>query len=79
MRYRVYSGPRGSETPSPIERESLLFKECPSLDAALAWARHVNASGRVALFVEGDDGTSLDKRAIATALRHDEAELAEKP
>lgn len=78
MRYRVYSGPRGSEAPSPIEKESLLFKEFPTLDAAFAWARHINASGRVALFIEGDDGTSLDKRAIATALRHDETELAEK-
>jgi hypothetical protein len=79
MRYRVYSGPRGSETTSPLDKDSLLFKEFSSLDEALGWAKHVNASGRVALFVEGDDGTSLNKRDIATALHHGESELTEKP
>ncbi|HET9902757.1 MAG TPA: hypothetical protein VFQ27_03550 [Xanthobacteraceae bacterium] len=77
MRYRVYSGPRGSETTSPIEKQSLLFKEFPTLDDALNWARHVHASGRVALFIDGDDGTSLNKRDIANALRHRETELSE--
>lgn len=73
MRYRVYSGPRGCESVSPFDRNSLLFKEFSSLDEALGWARHVNASGRVALFVEGDDGTRLNKRDIATALHHGES------
>jgi hypothetical protein len=76
MRYRVYSGPRGSEMTSPLEKESLLFKEFLTLDEAMNWARHLNTSGRVALYIDGDDGTSLDKRAIATALHHGESEVA---
>ena len=42
MRYRVYSGPRGSDPVSAREKERLLFKEFDSLDAAMAWARHLN-------------------------------------
>jgi hypothetical protein len=76
MRFRVFSGPRGSEMISPLEKESLLFKEFASLDAAMGWARHLNTSGYVALLIEGDDGTRLDKREIATALHHGEGELA---
>jgi hypothetical protein len=72
MRYRVYSGPRGSDPVSPREKERLLFKEFDSLDAAMAWARHLNESGRVALSIDGDDGTSLNKQEIAAALRHPE-------
>jgi hypothetical protein len=30
------------------------------------------ARGQVALLIEGDDGTRLDKRQIATALHHSE-------
>jgi hypothetical protein len=71
MAYRAYSG-RGSEAGSPLDREHLLYKEFDTLDGALAWARHVNESGRCALFVEGDDGTRLDKRDIAAALHHGE-------
>jgi hypothetical protein len=70
MRYQVYSGPRGSGAISPLERERMLFKEADSLDAALGWARHLTASGRVPLLIEGDDGTRLDKQAIAAALVH---------
>ncbi len=40
-----------------------------SLDEALSWARHVEQGGRVPLLIEGDDGTKMDKRAIADALR----------
>jgi len=58
MTYRTYSGPRGSQA---------------IVDAALAWARHVNDSGRVALLIEGDDGTCLGKQDIAGALHHREA------
>ena len=36
MRYRVYSGPRGSAELAPLEKEKMLFKEFEHLDAALA-------------------------------------------
>jgi hypothetical protein len=72
MTYRTYSGPRGSETIAPLEKDRLLYKEFDTLDAALAWARHVNG-GRVALLIEGDDGTHLGKREIAGGLHHREA------
>jgi hypothetical protein len=67
MQYRVYSGPRGAEKISPLDRERMLFKEFASLDDALGWARHLTAAGRVPLLIEGDDGTRMDKRAIAAA------------
>ena len=69
MCYRVYSGPKGSGDVLPLEKEHLLFKELSGLDDALAWARHVEAGGRVPLLIEGDDGTRMNKRAIADALR----------
>jgi hypothetical protein len=73
MTYRTYGGPPGSENISPLEKDRLLYKEFSTLDDALAWARHVNAGGRVALLIEGDDGTHLGKREIAGALHHGEA------
>jgi hypothetical protein len=72
MTYRVYSGPPGSERVPPLEKDHWLYKEFGLLDEALAWARHVNGTGRVALLIEGDDGTLLDKKEIAAALRHPE-------
>ena len=72
MRYRVRSVASGSGAASPLERERLLFKEFDTLDAALAWARHLSESGRVALSIEGANGTSLSKHEIAAALRHPE-------
>jgi hypothetical protein len=69
MTYRVYSGPRGSESISPLEKDRHLFKEFNSLDEAMGWARHVNDSGRVSLLIEGDDGTRLTKQQIVTALK----------
>ena len=72
MRYRVFSGPPGTGPVSPLEKERMLFKEFDSLDGALAWARHLNESGRVALSIDGDDGTSLSKQEIVAALRHPE-------
>jgi hypothetical protein len=72
MTYRVYSGPRGAQAISPLEKERLLFKEFDTLDGALGWARHVNDSGRTALSIEGDDGTMLGKQEIAAALLHPE-------
>ena len=43
------------------------------------WAppRHLNKSDRVALLIEGDDGTRLTKVEIAAALRHPEAAAGE--
>ena len=73
MRYRVYVGPPGTETMSPLEKDHFLFKEFASLDDALGWARHVNGSGRVTLAIDGDDGTSMGKREIAAALQHSES------
>lgn len=67
MPYRVYSGPRGSEL-SPADKQHLLFKECGTLDDALAWARHVEKTGRTALLIEGEDGTHLSKLEIAAAI-----------
>jgi hypothetical protein len=69
MRYRVYSGPRGSENISAFSKAQALFKEFISLDEALAWARHIERGGRSPLLIEGDDGTRMDRRAIVDALR----------
>ncbi len=74
MRYRVYSGPKGSGEISPLAKERMLFKEFGSVDDALSWSRHVERGGRVPLLIEGDDGTRLDRRAIADALRVGERE-----
>lgn len=73
MTYRAYSGPRGSESISPLEKDRHLFKEFNSLDEAMSWARHVNESGRVTLLIEGDDGTRLTRQQIVTALKNPEA------
>jgi hypothetical protein len=66
--YRVYSGPRGSAITSPLEKQRLLFKELDTIDAAINWARHLSASGRAALLIEGDDGTRLDQEDLVVAL-----------
>lgn len=73
MTYRVYSGPRGSQSISPLEKDRHLFKELSTLDEAMSWARHIDNSGRVALLIEGDDGTRLTKQQIVTALRSPDA------
>ena len=72
MTYRVYSGPRGAEAISPLEKDRMLFKECATLDQAMSWARHVNDSGRTTLLIEGDDGTHLERAEVAAALMHPE-------
>jgi hypothetical protein len=69
MRYRVYSGPRGSQDVTPMTKDKLLFKEFTNLDEALSWARHVEREDRVPLLIEGDDGTRMDRRSIVNALR----------
>jgi hypothetical protein len=76
MTYRVYSGPRGSQSVSPAEKDRQLFKEFTLLDEAMSWARHVNNSGRVTLLIEGDDGTRLTKQQITAALNHPESSEA---
>jgi hypothetical protein len=70
MTYRVFHGPRGSQAISPLEKDRMLFKEVDSLDAAFAWARHLDGEGLVPLLIEGDDGTSFNKQEIAAALQH---------
>ncbi len=62
MRFRVYSGPKGSDDVSPIAKEQMLFKELGSLDEALSWSRHVERGGRLPPLIEGDDGTQMDRR-----------------
>lgn len=78
MRYRVYIGPQGSETISPMAKDRYLFKEFGSLDEAFGWARHINGSGRVTLLIDGDDGTNLTKREVGAALNHSEHMLPER-
>jgi len=70
MTYRVYSGPRGSEAISPLEKDRHLYKEFSALDEAMSWAEHLGKGDRVALLIEGDDGTRLTKQQIATALKN---------
>ena len=72
MTFKVFTGPPGSEAPSPIEKHRSLYKEYASLDEALAWAHHASTTGHVVLLIEGDDGTLLTKQEIANALRHPE-------
>jgi hypothetical protein len=68
MTYRVYSGPRGSQPISVLEKGHHLYKEFNTLDEAMNWARHINDRGRVALLIEGDDGTRLTKQQIVADL-----------
>ena len=72
MTYRVYSGPRGADDISPLEKDRLLYKEFSTLDQAMSWARHVNDNGRTTLLIEGDDGTHLTRTEITAALTHPE-------
>ena len=69
MTFRVYSGPKGCEDVSPLEKSQMLFKEFAVLDDALSWVHHLERGGRVGLLIEGDDGTRMDRRAIVDALR----------
>jgi hypothetical protein len=70
MTFKVYSGPPGTDMVSPLDKGRLLYKEFPSLDEALSWAGHIKETGRVALLIEDEAGTRLDKREIAAALSH---------
>src|SRR3569833_385797 len=79
MSYRVYSGPKGSADISPMNKAQALFKQFDALDEALAWARHVGQSGRVALLLEGDDGTRMDRREIGAAIGAGQREQVSNP
>jgi hypothetical protein len=70
MTFKVYSGPTGTESISPLNRDHMLFKEFPTFDEALAWADHIRQTGRVPLLIEDDGGMRLDKREIAAELGH---------
>jgi hypothetical protein len=72
--FRVYSGAPGCAPIGPLDKERHLFKEFDRLDEAIGFARHLKASGRVALLIEGDDGTRLDRKALAQTLHHRESE-----
>jgi len=76
MTYKVYTGLPGSPPIAPMEKDRWLYKEFGDLDQALAWAEHAKLKGLVPLLIEGDDGTSLDKNGVATALAHRERESA---
>ena len=69
MAFRVYSGPKGAEDVSPLEKSQMLFKEFGALDEALSWAHHLEKSGRIPRLIDGDDGTRMDRRSIVNALR----------
>ena len=68
MTFKVYSGPAGTETISPLNKDHMLFKEFPTFDEALAWAGHIRETGRVPLLIENEGGIHLDKREIAAEL-----------
>jgi hypothetical protein len=68
MSYRVYSGPKGSGDVTSFDKAQALYKEFVAFDEALTWARYMHRTGRVALLIEGDDGTHFDRHAIANAL-----------
>jgi len=77
MTFRVYSGPRGSQAISPLDKDRHLYKEFATLDEAMGWAGHINNGGRVALLIDGDDGTRLGKQQIAAALKNPQSEPSE--
>jgi hypothetical protein len=70
MLYRLYSGPRGAEPIRAIDKHAMLFKSFTSFDEALGFADHLDRAGQVALLIEGDDGSSFDRREIAALLQH---------
>lgn len=72
--FRVYVGPPGAGNINPLEKDRSLFKEFTALDEAIGFAHHLKIGGRVALLIEGDDGTHLDRKALADVLHRREAE-----
>ena len=74
MQYRLYSGPRGAEPIRAIDKDKMLFKSFTSLDEALGFARHLERVGQIALLIEGDDGSSFERKEIAALLQHSDFE-----
>lgn len=68
--YRVYSGPPGAESVSPLDKSRQLYKEFVTLDEAIDFAHHLRETGRVAMLIEGDDGTRIDRKDLAKTLHH---------
>lgn len=67
MSYRLYLGPAGVEDLKPSEGGAL-YKEFRLLDDALQFAGNLRRKDRVALLLEGDDGTRMNRREIAAAV-----------
>lgn len=67
MSYRLYPGPAGAEDLKTSDR-SALYKEFRLFDDAIQFARGLQRRGRVALLLEGDDGTRMNRREIAAAV-----------
>lgn len=67
MSYRLYIGPIGADDPKPREGGGALYKEFQLLDDAIQFARSLGRKDRVALLLEGDDGTRMNRREIAAA------------
>ena len=61
MTYRVYSGPPGTETVPPMEKERWLYKEFGLLDEAFGWARHVNEREISAALRHPEEGERIPK------------------
>jgi hypothetical protein len=68
MRFKVYSGPAGTDAIAPIIKDRMLFKEFLTFDDALSWACHIRNTGRIAVLIEDETGRTFDKRDIAAAL-----------
>ena len=69
MRYRVYSGPKGSGEVGPWRRTTCCSRNSPGSTTRWPGRATSERNGRVPLLIEGDDGTRMNKRAIADALR----------
>jgi hypothetical protein len=67
MMYRAYYGAAGASEVLPLEKGRRPFREFSDLDQALAWAERAAAKGTTVLAIDGDDGTQLTKRDIASS------------
>jgi hypothetical protein len=67
MSYRLYLGPAGAED-LRASGGGALYKEFGLFDDALQFARSLRRKDRVALLLEGDDGTRMNRREIAAAV-----------
>ena len=67
MSSRLYLGPATADDLKPSERSGVLSTELRLLAAAIQLSRHPERKDRVALLLEGDDGTRRNRRWIAQA------------